>query len=657
MPSTSHYVAATAVLASSASAFIAPAPMGLPARQGHGGGRAPPTAVGARKLSMVLVDKPGSGKNRMTETAFTEPLVEKKEFPGSLHGYQWVVKDSLPDKKLNMHEKTKKAKPGLQIMEELEDLAQQAKDKGGAQNLDEEDINVRLKWMGLFHRAKAAPGSFMWRFKCPNGSFSLKQWKVLNDQVREYYDGEKDHWKPTGCYSLTTRQNVQLFGIRLENLPRHWKALRDVGVYSLQSGMDNVRNAVGNPLAGIDPEELIDTRPYCEEFTNKLTNSGQGNPEFTNLPRKFNVCYVGSKEMFEHPHINDIAYVPAVDASGNKGWNIEVGGILSATRCEFAVPMGTHGTFVPLDKHWQVGEAIMTTFRDFGYRFNPRTKCRLMYLIDDMGIDGFRAEVERRYREATGEALAPEGKSLVPTEWKRREILGAHKQTDGKNWVGIHVPVGRAYPDEMDKLIALVDKYSDGDEIRITVETNLIVPHVSDANLQPLINDLEAQLPHWKLNPATISKGTVTCTGTQFCGQAKINTKGNADDFAERLDAKYDFPNDVRIHWTGCPNTCSQIQVGDIGLIGTTAKNAAGEATEAVDIYVGGGIGQTAALGELYKKGVCVDEGLFEELEAICIDKFGAFPKAPKSEVVPSTVGDKADGNLLETVKSWFGAK
>lgn len=115
--------------------------------------------------------------------------------------------------------------------------------------------------------------------------------------------------------------------------------------------------------------------------------------------------------------------------------------------------------------------------------------------------------------------------------------------------------------------------------------------------------------------------------------QAKVNTKGFAQDFADRLDAKYSFASDVRIHWTGCPNTCSQIQVGDIGLIGTTAKNSKGEAAEAVDIYLGGGIGQTAALGSLYKKGVCVEDGLFEELEAILIDKFNALPKqAGKSE-------------------------
>jgi ferredoxin-nitrite reductase len=262
-----------------------------------------------------------------------------------------------------------------------------------------------------------------------------------------------------------------------------------------------------------------------------------------------------------------------------------------------------------------------------GYRYNPRGKCRLMFLIDDMGLETFRAEVERRYKAATGSAIPKEGKSMVPTEWKRRELLGVHKQSDGKNWVGLHVPVGRAYVDEMDKLFALTEKYSDGDEIRITVETNLIVPHIPDSNVKAFVTDVEAQLPRFKLNPATISKGTVTCTGSQFCGQAKINTKGWAQDFADRLDAKYSFSNDVRIHWTGCPNTCSQIQVGDIGLIGSTAKNSKGEPAEAVDIYVGGGIGQTAALGSLYKKGVVVEEGLFEELEKILIKDFNALPK------------------------------
>ena len=146
MPSISKYVAATAVLAGSANAFYSPSAIFMPTRLRT------VRATGPQKLSMVLVDKPGNGENRMTETGFTEPLVEKKEFPGSTHGYQWVIKESLNEKKLNNFEKTKAAKPVLMIMDELEELAAQAKAKGGAQNLDEADINIRLKWMGLFHR-------------------------------------------------------------------------------------------------------------------------------------------------------------------------------------------------------------------------------------------------------------------------------------------------------------------------------------------------------------------------------------------------------------------------------------------------------------------------------------------------------------------------
>ena len=148
MPSIGQYVASTAILASSANAFYSPAPMSMPTRFRTGRS----TATSTQKLSMVLVDKPGNGENRMTETGFAEPLVEKKEFPGTSHGYQWVIKEALNEKKLNNFEKTKKAKPGLLVFDELEELAAQAKAKGGAQNLDEADINIRLKWMGLFHR-------------------------------------------------------------------------------------------------------------------------------------------------------------------------------------------------------------------------------------------------------------------------------------------------------------------------------------------------------------------------------------------------------------------------------------------------------------------------------------------------------------------------
>jgi ferredoxin-nitrite reductase len=392
--------------------------------------------------------------------------------------------------------------------------------------------------------------------------------------------------------------------------------------------MDNVRNLVGNPIAGIDPEEIVDTRSYCHDFTAKLTNNGNGNPEFANLPRKFNVAFVGSKEMYEHPDINDIAYLPSKGANGKMGWHIEVGGLLTSTLCEFAAPLDA---WVPQDKYWEVGKAIMTTFRDYGYRYNPRTKCRLMYLINDMGMEAFRAEVAKRYREDTGdELLTADGiTALVPKEWKRRELLGAHKQSDGKNWIGLHVPAGRMYADELKDLLEICDSYG-ASEMRMTVESNLILPHIPDDKLESVRSAIKAQLPRCLEKPGTIAKGSVACTGTQFCGQSKINTKGNTVKFAEMLDAKFDFPEgkDVRIHWTGCPNTCAQVQIGDIGLLGTTAKDSNGQVVEAVDIFTGGGIGQNGAIGTIYKKGVPIDEQLEHELSKLLVDKFGAVPKS-----------------------------
>jgi len=600
--------------------------------------RAMPLAGAA--MAATAVDKPGTGKNRMTDTGFSQPLVERVELPGTTQGFEYRVRSDLEEKKLNMQEKVKFEKAGLTALDMLKDLAAEAKAKGGAQHCDDQpSVNLRLKWLGLFHRDKHMPGGFMWRMRCPNGSYSLAQWKEIL-KVMEHPDyqnymgaehGDKDMWKQGACLTITTRQNLQLYGIRLENVPDHWEALRGAGIFSLQAGMDNVRNLVGNPIAGIDPEEIVDTRKFCDDFTAKLTNNGNGNPEFTNLPRKFNVCFVGSKEMYEHPDINDIAYLPSKGANGEMGWHIEVGGLLTSTLCEFAVPLDA---WVPQDKYWEVGAAIMTTFRDYGYRYNPRTKCRLMYLINDMGIDTFRAEVAKRYKEDTGlELLKADGITpLVPKEWKRRDLLGAHKQVDGKNWVGLHVPAGRMYADELKELLAICDSYG-ATELRMTVESNLILPHIPDDKLESVRSAIKAKLPRCLEDPATISKGSVACTGTQFCGQSKINTKGNTVKFAEMMDAKFDFPEgkDVRIHWTGCPNTCAQVQIGDIGLLGTTAKDSNGNVVEAVDIFTGGGIGQTGAIGTLYKKAVPIDEQLEQELSSLLVEKFGAVPKGSGS--------------------------
>ena len=170
-------------------------------------------------------------------------------------------------------------------------------------------------------------------------------------------------------------------------------------------------------------------------------------------------------------------------------------------------------------------------------------------------------------------------------------------------------------------------------------------------------------MPRLKEDPATIAKGSVSCTGNQFCGQSKINTKGNTDKFAEMMDAKFDFPEgkDVRIHWTGCPNTCAQVQIGDIGLLGTTCKDSSGEVVEGVDIFTGGGIGQAGAIGTLYKKSVPIDEQLEEELSKLLVEQFGAVPKGTGKSVstgsgeASATASGKEGGKRAAIAKFFSG--
>lgn len=254
-----------------------------------------------------------------------------------------------------------------------------------------------------------------------------------------------------------------------------------------------------------------------------------------------------------------------------------------------------------------------------------------MFLIDNMGIDAFREEVAKRYKEATGEELRTAQTGLVPKEWKRRELLGANKQKDGKNWIGFVVPAGRMYADQMDAVADIADKYGSS-TIRMTVEGNILVLDIPDEKLEAALSDANA-IEGFATHPDMIIKNTVACAGNQFCGQSKINTKGYAVQFAKYLDDKYDFPEgkEVRVHWTGCPNTCGQIQIGDIGLLGTTVKDSTGKVTEGVDVYVGGGIGQTSAIGTLYKGKVPIDEGLEAVLDELVVSKFGATPKGSGS--------------------------
>ncbi|MBE9005983.1 ferredoxin--nitrite reductase [Fortiea sp. LEGE XX443] len=519
---------------------------------------------------------------------------------------------------LNKFEKLKAEKDGLAVKAEIEKFAAL-----GWEAMDETDRDHRLKWVGVFFRP-VTPGKFMMRMRMPNGILTSDQMRVLAEVLQRYGDD--------GSADITTRQNLQLRGIKIEDLPDIFHKLHAVGLTTVQSGMDNVRNITGDPVAGLDADELYDTRDLVQQIQDMLTNKGEGNPEFSNLPRKFNIAITGGRDNSVHAEINDLAFVPAyqeaeeqgsreqggnfaVSSSSHSalqfGFNILVGGFFSAKRCDAAIPLNA---WVAPEDVVAVCRAVLEVFRDKGSRAN-RLKSRLMWLIDEWGIDKFRAEVEQRL-----------GKSLLPAaakdeiDWEKRDHIGVYKQKQpGLNYIGLHIPVGRLYAEDMFEIARLAEVYGSG-EIRLTVEQNIIIPNISDACLTTLLT--EPLLERFSINPGALARSLVSCTGAQFCNFALIETKNRALATVKALEADLTFTQAVRIHWTGCPNSCGQPQVADIGLMGTKARKD-GKAVEGVDIYMGGKVGKEAHLGTCAIKGIPCED-LQPVLQDLLIKHFGA---------------------------------
>jgi ferredoxin-nitrite reductase len=278
----------------------------------------------------------------------------------------------------NKFEQIKATKDGLKVREEIPQFVQM-----GWEQIPKDDLEVRLKWWGIFFRP-VTPGRFMMRLRLPNGIATSQQLRTLGTIIDRY--GEE------GSADITTRQNIQLRGILLEDLPGILADLEGCGLTSVQSGMDNVRNLTGSPVAGIDANELIDTRPLLFQLQEMITNGGRGNPEFSNLPRKFNIAVEGGRDNSVHAEINDIAFVPAY-REGVLGFNVLVGGFFSAKRCAAAIPLNAWVT--PDRQVVELSRAILEIFRDHGLREN-RQKARLMWLIDEWGIDKFREAVQSK---------------------------------------------------------------------------------------------------------------------------------------------------------------------------------------------------------------------------------------------------------------------
>lgn len=507
--------------------------------------------------------------------------------------------------KLNKIEKVKAAKHGLDIKQELESFAQM-----GWEAMDEDDLIVRLKWFGIFFRP-VTPGKFMLRLRMPNGILTTQQMCVLAEIIERYGDD--------GSADVTTRQNIQLRGIHLEDIPEIFQKLEAVGMTSIQSGMDNVRNLTGSPVAGIDPDELFDTRELNQKLQDLITNKGQGNYEFSNLPRKLNIAVDGARDNSIHAEINDIAFIPAFK-DDEFGFNVLIGGYLSAQRCAEAIPMDVW--VKPNDEVIELSAAILSVYSENGLEEGLREnrgKSRLMWLVDKWGMNRFRIEIEKKLGKSLHFA-APKDEYTM----EKQDHLGVHPQIqEGYNYIGIHIPVGRLNAQGMYDIARLADVYGNG-EIRATVEQNFIIPFVADEKVEAFL--AEPILQQYPVNPSPLVRSLISCTGARYCNFALVETKERGLKLAQELDAELNIPERVRIHWTGCPNSCGQAQAGDIGLMGTKAKKD-GQVVEGVNLFTGGKVGKDAHLGTVTQKSIPCDD-LKSILKDLLISDFGATVKS-----------------------------
>ena len=521
-----------------------------------------------------------------------------------------MIDTAATTEKLNKFEKFKAEKDGLAVKNEIEQFAQI-----GWEAMDENDLNHRLKWLGVFFRP-VTPGKFMMRMRIPNGILTSNQLSVLAEVLQRYGDD--------GSADITTRQNIQLRGIKIQDIPDIFNKFHKVGLTTIQSGMDNIRNITGDSVAGLDINELYDTRELVQQIQDMLTNNGEGNPEFSNLPRKFNIAITGGRDNSVHAEINDLAFIPAFLTNQEQipvfGFNVIVGGLFSAKRCETAMALNVW--VLPADVV-SLSKVIVEIFRDHGLRAN-RQKARLIWLLDEWGIEKFRTEVEKRF-----------GKSLLPAaakdeiDWEKRDHLGIYKQKQaGFNYAGLNIPVGRLSAHDMLEIARLAEVYGSG-EIRFTVEQNVIIPNIPDRSLTQFYT--EGILEKFAVNPGLLMGSLVSCTGAQFCNFALIETKNRALEMIKSLESELTLSRPVRIHWTGCPNSCGQTQVADIGLMGTKVRKN-GQMLEGVDIYMGGTVGKDAHLGTCVQKGIPCED-LQPILRDLLIDNFGA--KIKEQALIP----------------------
>ncbi|MFD9033945.1 nitrite/sulfite reductase [Streptomyces sp. NPDC059567] len=494
---------------------------------------------------------------------------------------QWAVGHFTP---LNGNEQFKKDDDGLNVRTRIETIYS----KRGFDSIDPNDLRGRMRWWGLYtQRKEGLDGTktgvlepeeldaeyFMLRVRIDGGRLTTEQLRVVGEISQEFARGTAD---------ITDRQNVQYHWIRIEDVPEIWNRLEAVGLSTTEACGDTPRVILGSPVAGIAEDEIIDGTPAIDEIYRRIV----GNKDFSNLPRKFKSAVSGSPLLDVAHEINDIAFVGVNHPEHGPGFDVWVGGGLS-TNPKLGVRLGT---WVSLDEVPDVYEGVISIFRDYGYR-RLRTRARLKFLVADWGPEKFRRVLEDEYlKRKLTDGPAPEQPA---GQW--RDHVGVHKQQDGRYYVGFAPRVGRVDGTTLTKIAEIAEAHGSG-RVRTTAEQKMIVLDIEEGQVESIVSALESM--DLRVNPSPFRRGTMACTGIEFCKLAIVETKARGASLIDELERRIpEFDEPITININGCPNACARIQVADIGLKGQLVLDDEGNRVEGYQVHLGGALGLEAGFG------------------------------------------------------------
>ncbi|KGM12854.1 nitrite/sulfite reductase [Cellulomonas bogoriensis] len=488
---------------------------------------------------------------------------------------QWAVDGRAP---LNANEEMKAQDNGLNVRERIE----QVYSREGFDSIPGDDLHGRFRWWGLYTQRK--PGIdggktatlepheledryFMLRVRVDGGALSTEQLRVIGQISVDFARGTAD---------ITDRQNIQLHWIQVEDVPEIWRRLEAVGLSTTEACGDVPRVVLGSPVAGIAADELIDPSWAIGEIVRRYI----GDPELANLPRKYKTAITGHPSQDVVHEINDCAFVAVEHPELGVGFDLWVGGGLSANP-----RLGERlGTFVTEEQVPEVWLGVTRLFRDYGFR-RLRNKARLKFLLADWGPEKFRQVLQDEF---LGFAL-PDGPPAPPPT-RSGDHVGVHRQKDGLFYVGAAPYVGRVSGPDLLGVADLVEA-AGSTRVRLTPYQKLLVLDVPEDAVPALVAGLREH--HLEAEPSPFRRSTIACTGIEYCKLAIVETKQTAREAITDLEQRLGDLGDLKplsLHVNGCPNSCARIQTADIGLKGQLVMNDAGEQVPGFQVHLGGGL-------------------------------------------------------------------